>query len=208
MTFFSFNRIAFNPQSVNSLDCVSMNNQECRTRTKIININNNEPVFYPFRIKVNKCSGSSNNINDPYAKLCVPDVAKNINVKVFSLMSWSNRTRCIEWHETCKWKCRLDASVFNNKQRPNEDKCRCECKEELIDKGRCDKGFILNPSDCNCECDGSCGIGEYLDHKNCKCRRNIAGALVEECSENIDENEMIYNGTLNAIPLNDYKKSV
>ena len=73
-----------------------MNNQECKTKTKIININNNEPVFYPFSIKVNKCSGSCNNINDPCAKLCVPDVVKNINVKVFSLMSWTNETKHIE----------------------------------------------------------------------------------------------------------------
>ena len=63
-----------------------MNNQECKTRTKIININNNETVFYSFTIKANKCSGSCNNISDPYAKLCVPDVVQNINVKVFHLM--------------------------------------------------------------------------------------------------------------------------
>ena len=54
-----------------------MNNQECKTKTKIININNNKLVLYPFSIKVNKCSGSCNNINDPYAKLCVPDVVEN-----------------------------------------------------------------------------------------------------------------------------------
>ena len=59
-----------------------MNNQECKARTKIIDVNNNEPVFYnnndpvfyPYSIKVNTCSGSRNNINDPYAKLCVPDI--------------------------------------------------------------------------------------------------------------------------------------
>ena len=124
----------FNPSNVNSLECVSMNNQECKTRTKIINTNNNEPAFYPFSIKVNKCSGSCSNINDPYAKLCVPDLVKNINVKVFNLMSWSNQTKRIEWHETHECKCRLDASVSNNKQRWNEDKCRCECREELSDK--------------------------------------------------------------------------
>ena len=73
-----------------------MNNQECKTRKKIINISNNEPVFYPFSIKVNKCSGSGNNINNPYAKLNVPDVVKNINLKVFNLMSWSNQTDHIE----------------------------------------------------------------------------------------------------------------
>ena len=70
-----------------------MNNQECKTRSEIINTNNNEPVFYPFSIKVNKCGGSCNNINDPYAKLCVPDVVKNINLKVFNLLSWSNQTK-------------------------------------------------------------------------------------------------------------------
>ena len=102
-----------------------MNNQECKVRTKIININNNEPVLYPFSIKVNKSSGSCNNINNSYAKWCVPDTIKNINVKVVNLMSFNDQTKHIEWHEMCKCKCRLDASVCNNKQRWNEDKCRC-----------------------------------------------------------------------------------
>ena len=145
--------------------------------------------------------------------MCVPDIVKNIKVKIFNLISWSNQTRHIEWHETCKCKCRLDGTVFNNKQRWNEEKCRCESREELNDKERCDKGFLRNPSNCNCECDRSCDIGEYLGHKNCKCRQKIDGALVEECSINIHENEMIHNGTLNeillnVIPLNVYKKSV
>ena len=87
MSFFNFN-----PPNVNSLKCVSMSNQQCKTRTKIININNNEPVFYPFSIKVNKCSGSCNNISNPYAGLYVPDVFKNINLKVFNLISCSNQT--------------------------------------------------------------------------------------------------------------------
>ena len=91
MTFFSCNVL-----NASSLECASMINQECKTRAKIINIKNNEPVFYSFSIKVNKCSGSCNNINNPHAKLCVSDVVKNINVKVFNLMSWSNQTKHIE----------------------------------------------------------------------------------------------------------------
>ena len=63
-------------------------------------------------------------------------------------------------------KCRLDESVCNNKQRWNEDICRCECKE-LIDKGIYDKEFIGNPSNSECECDKSCDVGKYLDYKNC-----------------------------------------
>ena len=63
--------MTFLVSTVNSLACVSMNNQECKVREEIINVNNNEPVFYPFSIKVNKCSGSCNNINSPCAKSCV-----------------------------------------------------------------------------------------------------------------------------------------
>ena len=129
--------------------------------------------FLAFGIKTSKCSGSCNNINDPYAKLCIPDIIKNLNVKVVNLMPRTNETRHIEWHETFECKCRLDATVCNNKQLWNEDKRRCECKE-LIDKGVCDKGFIWNPSNCKCECDKSRDIGEYLEYENCKCRKKIS----------------------------------
>ena len=104
-----------------------MTNKECRVRPEIVNVNSDEPVFYPFSIKTSKCSGSCDNINDPYAKMYVPDFVKKLNNKVFNLMSRTNETRHIEWHETCKCKCRLDASVSNNKQRWNNNKCRCEC---------------------------------------------------------------------------------
>ena len=126
-----------NVANVNSLNAVrkyiSMNNQDCKIRPEIININSNEPLFFSYSIKVNKCSGSCNNINGLYSKLRVPDVVKNSNVKVFNLMSRTNETRHIKWHETCTFKCRLDASVCNNKQHWNNDKCSCECKE-LINK--------------------------------------------------------------------------
>ena len=151
-----------NPLSATLLSCISMNNQECKVRPEIVNVNSNEPVFYPFSIKTSKCSGSCNNINDPYAKICVPDVVKDLNVKVFNLMSRTNETRHIKWHETCKCACRLDVSVSNNKQHWNDDKCWCKCKE-LIGKGVCDRGYIWNPSICECQCDKSCDAGEYLD---------------------------------------------
>ena len=89
---------------VNSLGCISMNNLECKVRPGIINVNSDEPVFYTFSIKTSKCSGSCNNINDPYAKTCLADVVKNLNVKVFNQMSRTNETRHIKWHETCKCK--------------------------------------------------------------------------------------------------------
>ena len=103
MTFFSYNVL-----NVTSLKCVSINNQEWKIRTKKINTNNNEPLFYPYSIEVSKCSGSCTNISDPYSKLCVLDVVKKINVKVFNLMPRTNETR----HETRKCKCRLDTKCL------------------------------------------------------------------------------------------------
>ena len=85
-----------NVLNVNSLECVSMNNQECKIRPEIINLNTNKPLFYPYSIRVNKCKGSCNTINDPYAKICVPDKIKNTNVKVFNLMPRTNEARHIK----------------------------------------------------------------------------------------------------------------
>ena len=73
MTFFS----------CNILKCVSMNNEECKVRPEILNINSNESSFCPCSILVNKCSGSCNNINDLYDKLCILDVVKDMKYKVF-----------------------------------------------------------------------------------------------------------------------------
>ena len=98
-------------------------------------------MFSFFSIKTSNCSASCKNTNNPLAKLCVPDVVKNLNFKVFNLVSGINETRRVEWHKTCKCKCRFNSSACNNKQRWNDDKYRCECKE-LIDKGICDKGLF------------------------------------------------------------------
>ena len=103
--------------NVNSLECVLLKNQKCKVRPEIVDINSNNPIFYPFSIKINKCSGSCNDINDPYAKICVPDTVKGLNVRVFNLMSRTNETRHIKWHETCKCICRLDKIICNSKQR-------------------------------------------------------------------------------------------
>ena len=93
--FFDSNNI-FLVAILNSLEFVSMNNQECKIRSEIINVNTNEPVFYHYSITINKCKGSCDTINYPFAKLCVPDTIKNINAKVFNLMSRTNETRHVE----------------------------------------------------------------------------------------------------------------
>ena len=83
--FFIGLTILSNFTNVNSLNaiplsCISMKNQECKTRPQIVNVDSNNPIFYPFLIKISKCSGNCSNINNPYAKICVPDIIKNLNV--------------------------------------------------------------------------------------------------------------------------------
>ena len=132
-------------------------------------------MFRPFSIETSKCSASCNNINHLCAKLCVPDVVKNLNVKVFNLMSRTNETRFIEWYETCKCECKFGEKFCNNKQRWKKDKSRCECKE-LINKGVCDKEFIWNPINRECECYKTCNVGKYLDYENFKCRKKLVAS--------------------------------
>ena len=79
--------------SVNPVECVSMNNQECKVIQEMVNVNTKEPVLFPFSTRTSKCSGSCNNINDLYAKQYVSDVVKNLNTKGFNLMSRTTEKR-------------------------------------------------------------------------------------------------------------------
>ena len=178
-----------------ALNCVSLKNQKRKVRPEIVNVSSNNPILYPFCVKINRCSGNFNSINDPYAKICVPDVVKNLNVKVLNLMSRSNESRSIKSHETGKCIYRLNKIICNNKQRFNKDQYRYECKQ-LIDKGVCDKGYIFNPSNCKCECDKSCNTSHYLDYLDCKCKKKIIDLIVEECTEYDDNKTKLVNKTV------------
>ena len=104
--------------SVNPFSCISTNNQERKTRPQVINVNGDEPVFFPFNIETSKCSGSWNNINSLYTNICVPDVVKD---KVFNLMSRTNAARFIESNEMGKCEYKFGENVCNNKKRWNAD---------------------------------------------------------------------------------------
>ena len=172
--------------NANSLSSISMNNQECKTRPQFVNVNGDERVFFLFSIKTSKCNDSFNNINYSYAKICVLNVVKDLNVRIFNLMSRTNETKHIEWHETSKCECKFGANVCNNKQLWDKYKFRCEWKE-LIDKVVCEKGFIWNPSNCEWECNKACDVGEYVDYNNCKCRKKLVAPIVDECTETVEE---------------------
>ena len=135
---------------------------------------------------MNKCSGDYNTINDPMVKLCVPDVVKDLNVKVFNMMARINETRKVVWHETCKCVCRLTSAICNDKQDRKANKYVCECKEDLVSKLVCDKGYMRNPSTCACECDKYCEVGQYLDYRECACRKKLIDDLIEQCTTVVD----------------------
>ena len=114
--------------TVNSLKCISLKNQECKVRKVIVD---NKYMAYPYKIQIDRCVGSCNNISNPHSKVCIPDVVKNVTVKMFDLMNLENTTKQVEFHKNCKCVCRINSSVCTEKQRFNKNKCRCEC---LINK--------------------------------------------------------------------------
>ena len=108
----------FNGLKVKTLECLSVSNQKCMPRPKILDLNEGvgEALFYPYNVLVNKYSGSCDTLDDPMAKLCVPNVVKNVNMKVYNISMRLNETRNVLWHESCKCVCRLNSSVCNSKQ--------------------------------------------------------------------------------------------
>ena len=171
-----------------ALECVSVVNQKCIPRPKILDVNEGvgEALFYPY-VLVNKCSGSCNTLDNPMTKLCVPNVIKRVNMQVYNFLMRLNETRNVLWHESCKCVCKLNSSVCNNKQIWNDDTSRCDCNEDFTDIISCDKGYTWNPSTCKCQCDTWCKQGQYLDHKNCICKNKLIGRIIEECISIINE---------------------
>ena len=100
-----------------TLECVSVVNQKCMPRPKIFDVNEGvgEALFYPSNVQVNKCSGSCNTLGNLIEKLCVPNVIKGLNIKVYNFLTMLNKTRNVLWHESCKCVCKLNSSVCNNK---------------------------------------------------------------------------------------------
>ena len=159
-----------------ALECVSVVNQKCMLRPKILDVNEGigEALFYPYNVLVNKCSGSCNTLDNPMSKICFPKIIKNVNMQVYNFLMILNETRNVLWHESCKciW---------------NDDTCRCDCNEDFSGIINCAKGYMWNSRTCECQCDKWCKQGQYLDHKNCVCKNKLIGRVIEECANLINE---------------------
>ena len=194
----------FNILKVNALECMSVVNQKCMPRYKILDVNKGvgEALFYPYNVLVNKCSGSCNTLDNPMTKLCIPNVIKRVNMQVYNFLMRLNETRNVLWHESCKCICKLNSSVCNNKQIWNDDTCRCDCHEDFAGIINCNKGYMWNPSTWECQCDKWCKQGQYLDHKNCVCKNKLIRRVIEECTSVI--NATMINNKDNIINNNTY----
>ena len=126
-----------------ALECVSVVNQKWIPRPKILDVNEGigEALFYPDNVLVNKCSGNCNTLDNPMAKLCVPNVIKRVNMQVYNFLMRLNETRNVLWHESSKCICTLNSLISNNKQIWNGDTCRCDCNEDFASVVSCDKGY-------------------------------------------------------------------
>ena len=178
-----------------ALKCVSVVNQKCMPRPKILDVNEGvgEALFHPYNVLVNKCSGSCNTFDNPIAKLCVPNVIKRVDMQVYNFLMRLNKTRNVLWHESCKCICKLNYSVCNNKQIWNGDTCRCDCNEDFAGVLSCDKRYVWNPSTCECQCDIWCKKGQYLDHKKYVCKNKLIGRIIEKCTSVINETKINNN---------------
>ena len=167
------------------LECVSVVNQKCMPRPKILNVNEGigEALFYPYNVQVNKCCGSCNTLDNPLEKLCVPNVIKGLK----DFLTMLNETRNVLWHESCKCVCKLNSSACNNKQIWNSNTCRCDCNKHFAGIISCAKRYMWNPSTWECQCDKWCKQGQYLDHKNCVCKNKLISRIIEECTSVINE---------------------
>ena len=154
----------------NCLKCYLLDNQDCKIRPDIINVNNKEPIFYPYKIKMNRCVDSFDTIDDAYGKTCSANDIENIGLKVSNLLTQNSETIQIEKQKSSWCRCKLNKGTCNNKQIWIKDTCECK---KINTKEFCDSGFIWDLSVCICECNKYCDIYEYLGHKSCICKRKI-----------------------------------
>ena len=139
-------------------------------------------MTFPYEITVDKCVGSCNDVDNPYFKVCLPGIVKNVSVKVFDLMSQKNVLRNVSFHKNCKCGYLLDEKVCNNKQKWNKDKCRCEC----LKIKNCNNVFSWNVVNCRCE------SKKFLKFKQ-------AAALIVEEEFYIETDDIVQNKIMTLI---------
>ena len=120
----------------NHTRCVSLSNQKCKIQPTLINLHPNEYSqefhYYPFAVKLDRCAGSCNTINDLSNKACVPNKTEDLNLSVFNMITGTNEWKTLPKHISYECKCKFDEIKCKLNQWQNNDKCRYECKKHHI----------------------------------------------------------------------------
>ena len=108
---------------------------------------NTEFYYYPFAVKLDRCVGSCNTLNDLSNKIYVPSKTEGLNLSLFNMIAAIKQSKTLTKHISCKCKCRFDGRKCNSEQWWNNNKCRCECQKHHV----CEKDYAWNPAMCNCK---------------------------------------------------------
>ena len=116
----------------NHTKCVSLSNQKSLIQSTLINLHpteySQELHYYSFAVKLDRCVGSYNNLNELSNKVCVPNKTEDLNVHVFNMITEKNELKILTKDKSCEGKCKFDGRKCNSNQKWNNDKCRCEYK--------------------------------------------------------------------------------
>ena len=130
---------------------MSLSNQKCMTQPTLINLHPNEYSqefhYYSFTVKLDRCVGSCNTLNDLSNKIRVPNKIDDLNLSMIDMIKGINESKTLTKYISCQCKCRFDERVCSSDQWWNNDKCQCECKKRHV----CEKGYVWNPATCTCE---------------------------------------------------------
>ena len=129
--------------------------------------------YYLFAVKLDRCAGICNSINDLSNKICVPNKTEDLNISMFNMVAGIKESKTLTNHISCECKCKFDETKSRSHQWWNNGKCRCECKKTHV----CEKDYVWNPPKSNYE------NGKYL------------GSIMNEiiCDEIIDVKETNFN---------------
>ena len=135
----------------NYTKCIFLSNQKCVTQSNLNNLHPNEYGqelhYYSFAVKLGRCVGSCNTLNDSSNKVCVPNKIEDLNLSVFNMITGINESKTLTKHVSCECKCKFDCRKCNSNQKRNNDKCWCESKTHHI----CEKDYVWNPATCSCK---------------------------------------------------------
>ena len=117
----------------NHIKCISFSTQKFMIQPTLINLHPNEYSeefhYYPFAVKLDRCVGSCNILNDLSNKVCITNKTEDFNLSVFNMITGIAESKTLIKHILCKCKCKFDGRKCHSDQWWNNNKCQCECKK-------------------------------------------------------------------------------